>query len=767
MSIATESLIIPGIGTDAQRPDGVAKVSGDFAYASDLWMPDLLRGATLRSPHPRARIRRIDTAAALRHAGVRAVLTVDDVPGRRTFGLLTPDQPVLADTEVRYVGEPVAIVAADDMERARAAVEQILVDYEPLVPVVDPMSALAPGASMVHPAGNLLRHFRLRRGQQRQDDDDVVVHGTYTVGTQDQAALGLESGLAFPTRDGGIEVQAPTQWAHEDRAQLAASLALPIDRVRVVVAGIGGAFGAREDLSVQLHCALLAQATGRPVKMVLSREESFVGHVHRHPARMEYEHRATRDGRLTSVTARIVLDGGAYASTSPKVAGNAGAFATGPYAVNRVHVDVFAVRTNNPPNGAMRGFGATQVCFGHEAQMNRLAAALGVDPLELRSRNALQSGDVAATGQTLRGVVAVTEIVDRLATMPLPAATMVSGLRRPGGTGNTTRGEGVVRGIGYALGMKAFCFTEGFDDTAEARVTLREGEQGPVVEVRSAASEVGQGISTVQVQVAHSELAVATVVLLPADTTVGSAGSSSASRQTAMTGGAVRDACIAVRRELFARARSAGLTGHLTLDAAGVHAEGGARLPVQSLVEEGPIEHTAVHRHRETTPLDPATGQGDAFVSFMFVGHRAVVDVDAELGLVRVVDLGTVQDVGLALNPQAIEGQIEGGSAQGLGLALMEEVQLDEGRVRNASFTDYLIPTAMDMPRVRSVILEHPDPDAAYGVKGAGEPPTISSGAAVVAAVEQAIGHPLPQVPVRPEHIVAARLATAGDRLTR
>jgi len=767
MSTATTPVVIPGIGADAQRPDGVAKVSGDFAYASDLWMPDLLWGATLRSPHPRARIRRIDIAGALRHAGVRAVLTIDDVPGRRTFGLLMPDQPVLADAEVRYVGEPVAIVAADHMDQARAALEQILVDYEPLEPVVDPMSAMAPGASVVHPAGNLLRHFRLRRGQHGRDDGDVVVRSVYTVGTQDQAALGLESSLAFPTRDGGIEVQAPTQWAHEDRAQLAASLALPIERVTVVVAGIGGAFGAREDLSVQLHCALLARATGRPVKMVLSREESFVGHVHRHPARMEYEHRATRAGRLTAVRARIVLDGGAYASTSPKVAGNAGAFATGPYAVDHVQVDVFAVRTNNPPNGAMRGFGATQVCFGHEAQMNRLAGELGIDPLELRRRNALRSGDVTATGQTLRGVVAVTEIVDRLATMPPPAATTVSALRRPGGTGNTTRGEGVVRGIGYALGMKAFCFTEGFDDTAEARVTLRAGEQGPVVEVRSAASEVGQGISTVQVQIARSELALATVVLLPADTTVGSAGSSSASRQTAMTGGAVRDACIAVRRQLFARAKSAGLTGHLTLDAARVHAEGGTHLSVQALLEEGPIEHTAVHRHRETTPLDPATGQGDGFVSFMFVGHRAVVDVDAELGLVRVVDLGTVQDVGLALNPQAVEGQIEGGSAQGLGLALMEEVQLDEGRVRNASFTDYLIPTAMDMPRVRSVILEHPDPDAAYGVKGAGEPPTISSGPAVVAAVEQAIGHPLPQVPVRPEHIVAARLATAGDRLTR
>src|SRR6266567_5338740 len=601
-----------GIGASAVRPDGRSKVTGEFAYGSDLWMDDMIWGATLRSPHPHARITSVAIGDALATAGVYAVLTSDDVPGQNVCGLEHADQPVLASDVVRYAGEPVALVAADHPEVARLAASKIAVGYEVLEPVTDPVAALEPGAPRLHPGGNLVRHLKIRKGDPAPRAD-VVATGRYEIGMQDQAFLGPEAGLAVPDGTGGVELFVSTQWLHVDQQQVCAALGLPPDRVRLVLAGVGGAFGGREDLSMHVHACLLALHTGKPVKMSYSREESFFGHVHRHPASMRYEHGASRDGTLAYVRAEIYFDGGAYMSSTPAVVGNGGTMGIGPYVVPNVHVDAYGAYTNNPPCGAMRGFGSVQAAFGYEAQMDKLAAALGMDPVELRCRNAMSLGSEAPTGQIVDSPAPVEELRRRLQAMPLPAGTAGlggtegaaaasgasdddrrpgpglrdrggtegaaaasgasdddrrpgpglrdlggaegaaaasgasdddrrpgPGLRDlggtegaaaasgasdddrrpgpdlrdlPGGVSNTTHGEGVVRGIGYAVAYKNVGFSEGYDDYSTARVRLEISGGEPTVTVHTAAAEVGQGLVTVEQQICRTELGVDDVVV--------------------------------------------------------------------------------------------------------------------------------------------------------------------------------------------------------------------------------------------------------------
>jgi CO/xanthine dehydrogenase Mo-binding subunit len=732
------------VGESVRRLDAIPKVTGEFAYSSDLYAAGMLWGHTLRSPHAHAVIRSIETSEALAMPGVHAVMTHEDVPGDKRYGLEFADQPVLAFERVRYYGEPVALVAAEHPEQARRAAEKIVVEYEELEPVVD--MERATDQEPIHPQRwtlghgfrddprpNVVRDLRIVRGD-HEATGDVTVEGYYELGIQDQAFLGPESGLAVPDGEGGIDIYVATQWLHVDRDQVAPCLGLPKHRVRIHLAGVGGAFGGREDLSMQVHGAMLALHTNRPVKIVYTREESFYGHVHRHPARIRMEHRANRDGKLVCVRALILVDGGAYASSSTAVISNACCFAVGPYAVENALIEGTCVYTNNPPCGAMRGFGAVQSCFAAEAQMDKLAAALGMGPVELRLRNALARGDSLPTGQKITGSLPVAEVIRRAAaiTVPEPEDLPRDPIRLPGGAGNTTRGDGVRRGVGFAVGFKNIGYSEGFDDYTAARVRLFADAEGELTaEVHCAAAEVGQGVANVIVQTARTELETENIVLAPHTTaTVDSAGSSSASRMTWMASGAVQAACRAVRDELERR---------------------GGRLDAGD-----EIDHERVYRHPRTTPLDPETGQvtGDrAHVALAVAAMRVVVEVDVDLGLTRVAWVGTAQDVGKALNPQAVYGQIEGGTAQGIGLALMEEIQTRGGLITNASFTDYLIPTTLDMPPVVAELIEEPEPSAPYGLKGVGEPPTVVSTAAVLSALRDATGRELNRVPVSPDDI--------------
>lgn len=755
-----------GVGESPPRPDGTLKVTGEFAYASDLWIDGMLWGATLRSPHPRALIRSIDAGPALAVPGVRAVLTHEDVPGRKVFGIdRTEDQPVLAVDQVRHQGEPVALVAADHPETARRAMERIAVEYEVLEPVTDPRAVLAdPEGLRVQERGGITRHQPVRVGDvaAARASAQVVVSGEYEVGIQDQAFLGPESGLAIPSEDGGIDLHVSTQWIHNDLKQIAPCLGLPEDRIHMTLAGVGGAFGGREDLSMQIHAAMLALHTGKPVKMSYNRYESFFGHVHRHPAQMRYEYGATADGRLLYADVEIVLDGGAYTSSTLNVTGNAASLGVGPYEIPNIRIDAYGVYTNNPPCGAMRGFGAVQACFAYESMMDKLAAACGLSPLEARRRNAVGQGSKLATGQVIVSPAPLAEMLTRLEAMPLPREPRAGArdLRElPGGVSQTTHGEGVVRGIGYGVGIKNICFSEGFDDLSTARVRLEVVGGEPTALVHTAAAEVGQGLVTIQAQIARTELGVQKVIIAPADNRVGDAGSSSASRQSYMSGGAVKAACEAVRAGLLARAeRRLGRSyGDLTLSGGKVVSRSAGVLgSIEEILGDEVIEETREYHHRPTERMDPVTGQGRSHTQLALCVHRAVVDVDVELGLVKVVELAAVQDVGRILNRTSLEGQIHGGSAQGLGLAVMEEIVVSGGLVRNPSFTDYLIPTILDMPPMRLDILEYPDPEAPYGLRGAGEPPTLSSTPAIVAAIRDATGRSLTRVPVRPEHIVSA-----------
>ncbi len=714
----TRTTVRDGVGESVIRPDGAPKVKGEFEYLGDMNIEGQLWMYTLRSELGRAKIVSIDKAPALALPGVHAVLTVEDVPGLRYQGQVIQDQPVLAEGEIRHWGEAIAITVAEDEEAARRAAEAIVVELEPLPALVDQRAALD--------AGETYRTVTVRGG----DPDargEVVVEGDYEIAFQDQAALGTEAGVAIPDGSGGVDLWGPTQWTHSDLPQLTACLDIDESQIRVHVSGIGGAFGSREDLSLQTHLAMAALKTGRPVKGVYDRNQSFAGHVKRHKAIMRYRHEADRDGTLARVEAELLFDGGAYHMTSDAVVANATFFAAGPYRVRSTHIESAVVRTNHLPAGAMRGFGSNQVMFAVEAQMDRLADELGMDPVELRMKNILRTGDrMPTTGQVITDNLPTEEVIRTLQAMPIVDEEDSDDPRRlPGGAGNTSDRSHTVRGVGYALGFKNLMFSEGFDDYAEAEVELNRS--GAVI--RTAAIEVGQGMITVLQQIVRSALGVSDVEVEFVDTSrIGSAGSTSASRQTQMAGGAVLQAC----EQVLARAEGADL---------------------DLLLLEGPIVERARFRHPDTVEPDEH-GQGDLHADFSFGAQRAVVDVDVELGLVRMVQIDAVHEVGKALNPMQVIGQIEGGAAQGAGHAVMEELIYDENAVLlNPNFTDYLIPTFLDMPEVESVVIEEPSSWGPFGAKGFSENPTVTATPAVLAAVRNATGLAITHAPVRPDDI--------------
>lgn len=733
-----------GIGASLTAADLAAKTEGTFPYAADLWAEGLLWAALHRSPHAHARIVSVDTSAAEAMPGVRVVVTHRDLPDGAAHGRGVRDRPVFAHDVVRHHGEPVAAVAADHPDTARLAAAAIAVEYEVLDPVTDPQAAFE--ADPLHPDGNLIRHIPLRYGDP-QAGGEVVVEGMYRIGRQDPAPIGAEAGLAVPRPDGGVEIYAAATDPHAVRDQLSACLGLAQDRVKVVVTGVPGATGDREDGSMQLPLGLLALRTGSPVKLLATREESFLGHAHRHPTLLRYRHHADARGKLVKVEAQILMDGGAYADTSAEALAAAVSFSCGPYVVPHAFVDGWVVRTNNPPSGHVRGEGAMQVCAAYEGQMDKLAAALGMDPAELRARNVMATGDLLPTGQTVTCPAPVAELLTAVREAPPPPAAETL---LPGGPEGAGEPDVVRRGVGYGLGMVHMLGAEGADEVATATVRV----SGGVATVICAAVETGQGFATLARQIVQEVLGVDEVHTAPVDTDQPAAGPACHGRHTWVSGGAVERAAKMVRTQLLQPlAQKFGMSAELLTIADGkiTSYDGVLSTTVAEALEGKELWATAQCRPHPTEPLD-AGGQGDAFVGLAFCAVRAVVDVDVELGAVRVVEMAVAQDVGKVLNPRQLAARIEAGVTQGVGAALMENLRTNKGIVRRPDFTGYPLPTALDAPDVRIVkLVEERDVVAPFGAKAASAAPVVTSPAAVAAAVRAATGRPVSRLPIRPQ----------------
>ncbi|GAA2365084.1 xanthine dehydrogenase family protein molybdopterin-binding subunit [Streptomyces cuspidosporus] len=745
-----------GLGVSLEPADAVAKTSGTFPYAADLWAEGLLWAAVLRSPHPHARIVSIDTAAAARMPGVRAVVTHADVPGDASHGRRVADRQVFAKDVVRHHGEPIAAVAADHPDTARLAAAAIAVEYEVLEPVTDPEQAFA--AEPLHPDGNLVRHIPLRFG----DPDvvgEVIVEGLYRIGRQDPAPIGAEAGLAVPRPDGGVEIYTASTDPHADRDLAAACFGLEPERVKVVVTGVPGAMGEREDPGMQLPLGLLALRTGHPVKLAATREESFLGHAHRHPTLLRYRHHADAEGKLVKVEAQILLDAGAYADSSADALAAAVSFACGPYVVPHAFIEGWAVRTNNPPSGHVRGEGAMQVCAAYEGQMDKLAAKLGIDPAEIRLRNAMATGDLLPTGQTVTCPAPVAELLRAVRDAPLPPLPEDDPEEEwllPGGPEGAGEPGAVRRGVGYALGMVHMLGAEGADEVSTATVKVT----GSVATVICAAVETGQGFTTLARQIVQEILGIEEVHVAPVDTDQPPAGPAARGRHTWVSGGAVERAAKMVRTQLLQPlAHKFGMSTELLTIADGkiTSYDGVLSTTVDEALEGKELWATAQCRPHPTEPLDE-TGQGDAFVGLAFCAVRAVVDVDIEIGAVRVVDMTVAQDVGRVLNPRQLAARIEAGVAQGIGAALTENLRTSRGVIRHPNLTGYTLPTAVDVPDIRIVkLVEERDVVAPFGAKAASAVPVVTTPAAVAAAVRSATGRPVNRLPIRPQSAVVNR----------
>ncbi|WP_223206109.1 xanthine dehydrogenase family protein molybdopterin-binding subunit [Streptomyces xanthii] len=750
-----------GLGVTLPTVEAAPKAEGTFPYASDLWAEGLLWAAVLRSPHAHARVVSIDTTHAREMPGVRAVVTHEDVPGGPVPGHRAADRPVFASDLVRHHGEALAAVAADHPDTARIAAAAIIVEYEVLEPVTDPEQAFA--AEPLHPDGNLIRHIPLRHGDQ-EATGETVVEGLYRIGRQDPAPIGAEAGLAVPRPDGGVELYIASTDPHGDRDLAAARYGLEPERVKVVVTGVAGATADREDPSFHLPLGLLALRTGHPVKLTATREESFLGHPHRHPTLLRYRHHADAEGRLVKVEAQILLDAGAYADTSSDALAAAVSFACGPYVVPNASIEGWAVRTNNPPSGHVRGEGALQVCAAYEAQMDKLAKKLNLDPAELRLRNVMATGDVLPTGQAVTCPAPVAELLTSVRDFPLPELPMDTPEEDwllPGGPEGAGEPGAVRRGVGYGIGMVHMLGAEGADEVSTATVKV----QGGVATVICAAVETGQGFTTLARQIVQETLGIDEVHVAPVDTDQPPAGPGCRGRHTWVSGGAVERAAKMVRTQLLQPlAHKFGMSTELLQIADGkiTSYDGVLSTTVEEAMDGKELWATAQCRPHPTEPLD-ADGQGDAFVGLAFCAIRAVVDVDIELGSVRVVELAVAQDVGRVLNPGQLAARIEAGVTQGVGAALTENLRTPKGIVRRPDLTGYALPTSLDAPDIRIVkLVEERDVVAPFGAKSVSAAPVVASPAAVASAVRAATGRPVNRLPIRPQAAVVTEPASTS-----
>ena len=721
------------IGKSFKRIDVREKVTGEADYPSDINKFNQAYMKTLFAGRPHAVVRDIDINAASLLDGVIAVFTAKDVPNNE-YGLGEPDQPVLCGPgsnkpfadHVRFIGDQVATVVAETAEIAAKAVSMIKVDYQDLPIVSDPQEARRPGAQLVHPdlETNIFTEFKIRKGDVKTafSKAEVIIEGEYHTPVQEHAYLQPEAGLAYIDEDGRVTVVVAGQWAHEDQEQIAHSLGLPEDQVRVIYPAIGGAFGGREDMSVQIVLALAAwklhqRGIHRPVKTVWSREESIIGHHKRHAYTFKTRWGADKNGKLLAAEFEIVADGGAYSYTSPKVLGNATLMCTGPYEIPNVKVDSCAVYTNNIPGGAFRGFGGPQGAFAAETQMNKLAEALGLDPIEIRMRNIVREGSILSVGTPLPKGVSMPYVVE--------ACAKSANWRHKAVTSKGSL-DVMARGRGFACGFKNVGFSFGYQENCTATVELHGGAEINKAVIRHAAAEVGQGTHTAIVQMVAGAIGIdpSQVEWDFSDTnTSENSGSVSASRMTFMAGNSVKGAVDAALKKWHN--------------------------------EERPAVATYKYLAPKTTAFEPETGQADPNFSYGYVAQVVDLEVDTQTGMVRILDVISANDVGKAINPQQIEGQTEGAVVQAAGYALMENFLQKDGYVQTSHFSTYLIPTVLDIPdRVETVILEYPDPNGPWGARGMGEMPYIPLTPAITAAIHDATGVWFNDFPLTPERVL-------------
>lgn len=730
------------VGKSVPRVDALGKVTGETNYPGDIDMPGQAYMKILFADRPHAVIRRLDVSKAQAMDGVLAVFTARDVPVNE-YGLILPDQPVLCGPgsskpyadRVRFVGDQIALVVAETERIAAKAVRAIEVDYQDLPVITDPIQAMQEDAPRLHPdrEGNVFCHYRIRKGDVVDGfrDADVIIEGEYRTPAQEHAYLQPEAGLGYIDDQGHITVEVAGQWTHEDQEQIAHALGLPRDQIRVVYPAIGGAFGGREDMSVQIVLALAAwrlhqRGVSRPVKIIWSREESIIGHHKRHPFVIRAKWGATKDGRILAAECEVIQDGGAYAYTSTKVLGNATLMCTGPYEIPNVKVDAYSVYTNHVPGGAFRGFGGPQGAFAAEGQISKLAEALGMDPVEIRARNVLTEGTLLSVGTPLPEGVTIDRVVAKAAEHAGWERTG-QGWRRPSRSSLGQPPEPHLRrGIGFACGFKNVGFSFGAPEQAWATVELHGGATIEQVVLRQAGADVGQGAHTVMAQMAADAVGVELekVRLVVSDTAAtDDSGSASASRMTFMSGNAIRGAAEAALEKWRG--------------------------------EERPAIASYRYRPPATTSFDPQTGKSDPNFAYGYVAEAAVVEVDVETGYVHLLRVVCADDVGKAVHPQQVQGQIEGAVVQAAGYALTEDFQQEGGFVQTDKLSTYLIPTILDIPdEVESVILEYPDPLGPHGARGMAEMPFIPLAPAVAAAVRDAVGVWYDEFPLTPERVL-------------
>jgi CO/xanthine dehydrogenase Mo-binding subunit len=743
------------IGQSLPRPDALGKVTGAARYPGDLVRPGMLHLKDVIAHRPHARILAIDTSAALEYPGVTAVLTAADVPFN-AYGLIDADQPVLCGDVVRFSGDRVALVVAESKAAAAAGARLVAITYEDLPIISDPRQAREPSAPILHPqrGSNLVYHAPIRKGDAAAAlaAADVVLEGEFETSWQEHAFLQPEAGVAYLDEQGRIVIETAGQWLHEDRRQIAAMLQLPDDQIVVRYAAIGGAFGGREDLSIQHLLALATWKLRRPTAIVWSREESMIGHHKRHPISVRCRWGATRDGRITAVEAELLADGGAYASTSQEVIKIASLFASGCYEVPNISVDGYAVYTNNIPSGAFRGFGAPQAQFASEIMVTRLAHELGLDPIELRRRNIYREGSIEPSQQPLPPGVSALAVLERCvkeveargwrATNQEPRTENQEQGAENGEQGNKGAGEQITdrrslitdhrspirRGVGIACGIKNIGYSFGYPEQATATLELHGAAAIEHVHLRVGAADVGQGAHLILRQIAAEVvgLPIEKIVLFATDSSESpNAGSASASRLTLMAGRAVQEAAIKAL-EVWQD-------------------------------EERPAIATVQYRAPATTPLDPVTTAGRPNYAYGYAAQAVEVEVNVLTGQVQVLQVLSVHDVGRAINRQQVEGQIEGCVAQALGYALLEHFQIRDGQVLTPYFSTYLLPTTLDMPpEITPIVLELADPNGPFGARGVAEMPLVPLAPAIAAAIYDATGVWLSQQPMTPERVLRA-----------